>query len=142
MKFTEVLAISGQPGLFKYLAQGKSGIIIESLADGKRSQVTASAKVSTLGDIAIYTEGEDMPLAQVFQSISDKLNGGAAISHKADTKELAAAFEEYLPTYDKYRVRASDIKKVFSWYNILQGAGMTKFVEEPTEESKEEAKGE
>lgn len=129
MKFTEVIAISGQPGLFKYLAQGKTGIIIESLSDGKRSQVTANAKVSTLGDIAIYTESEDMPLAEVFQSMSDKLNGGPAISYKSDTKELAKAFEEYLPTYDKYRVRASDIKKVFSWYNLLQGAGMTQFVE-------------
>lgn len=138
MKFTEVLAISGQPGLFKYLAQGKSGIIIESLADGKRSQVAASAKVSTLGDIAIYTEGEDMPLAEVFQAMSDKLNGGAAVSHKSSTEVLAAAFEEYLPTYDKYRVRASDIKKVFSWYNLLQGSGMTKFVEDPATESTEE----
>lgn len=138
MKFTEVLAISGQPGLFKYLTQGKSGIIIESLSDGKRSQVTASAKVSTLGDIAIYTEGEDMPLSQVFQAMSDKLNGGPAMSHKSDTKELAASFEEFLPTYDKYRVRASDIKKVFVWYNILQGAGMTNFIEEPAEEKKEE----
>lgn len=136
MKFKEVLAISGQPGLFKYLAQGKSGIIIESLADGKRSQVAASAKVSTLVDIAIYTEGEDMPLAEVFQAMSDKLNGGAAIAHKSDTAALAAAFGEFLPTYDKYRVRASDIKKVFSWYNLLQGVGMTQFVE--TEETKKE----
>lgn len=138
MKFTEVLAISGQPGLFKYLAHGKSGIIVESLVDGKRSQVTASSKVSTLGDIAIYTDGEDKPLAEVFQAMSDALNGGAAISHKADTRELAAAFAQYLPDYDRDRVRASDIKKVFSWYNMLQSTGMTKFVEEPTEETSAE----
>lgn len=140
MKFTEVLAISGQPGLFKYLAQGKSGIIVESLADAKRFQINASSKVSTLGDIAIYTDGEDMPLAEVFQSMSDKLEGGAAISHKSSTEDLAAAFAEYLPTYDRYRVRASDIKKVFSWYNLLQATGMTKFIEEKTEETNEEAK--
>ena len=133
MKFSEVLAISGQPGLFKYLAQGKTGIIVESLSDAKRFQINASSKVSTLGDIAIYTEGEDVPLSEVFQAMSDKLSGGIAISHKSATTELAAKFEEYLPEYDKYRVRASDIKKVFAWYNLLQQTGMTTFVEAETE---------
>lgn len=143
MKFTEVLAISGRPGLFKYLAQGKSGIIVESLSDGNRFQVDASSKVSTLADIAIYTEAEDMPLSEVFQTISDKLKGGAAIDHKSQTDKLAEAFEEYVPSYDKYRVRASDIKKVFSWYNTLQAAGLSCFVEEEVkEEVKEEIKEE
>ena len=140
MKFSEVLAISGQPGLFKYLAQGKSGIIVESLSDAKRFQINASSKVSTLGDIAIYTEGEDVPLSEVFQSMSDKLTGGAAISHKSATTELATKFEEYLPDYDKYRVRASDIKKVFAWYNILQAIGMTSFIEAETEEEQAQEK--
>lgn len=129
MKFSEVLAISGQQGLFKYLAQGKTGIIIESLMDGKRMQVPSTARVSTLNDISMYTDAEDILLANVFQNMSDKLEGGAAISHKSSADELASAFADYLPNYDRYRVRPSDIKKVFSWYNILQGAGMTQFVE-------------
>lgn len=137
MKFTEVLAISGQPGLFKYLAQGKSGIIVESLSDAKRFQISASSKVSTLSDIAIYTDSEDVPLSEVFQSMSDKLSSGAALSHKSATTELAEKFEEYLPEYDKYRVRASDIKKVFAWYNLLQQTGMTTFVEAEAEEVQE-----
>lgn len=139
MKFSEVLAISGQQGLFKYLAQGKTGIIIESLMDGKRMQVPSNARVSTLNDISMYTEADDVLLATVFQNMSDKLEGGAALSHKAPSEELAEAFADYLPNYDKYRVRQSDIKKVFSWYNILQGAGMTQFVEEEEEVTEEVA---
>lgn len=138
MKFSEILAISGQPGLFKYLAQGKGGIIIESLTDGRRSQVSSSSRVSTLTDIAIYTEGEDKPLSEVFQNMCEMLNGEAALSHKSNPDELTAAFELYLPEYDKYRVRLSDIKKVFQWYNVLQAAGMREFVEAEEEANEEE----
>lgn len=137
MKFSEVIAISGQPGLFMYLAQSKAGIIVESLIDKRRFPVSATAKVSSLNDIAIYTEGEDMPLSQVFQAMYDKLEGKEAISAKADIKELVKAFGEYLPSYDKERVHNSDIKKVFSWYNMLVAYGMTEFVQ-PEEEQTEE----
>lgn len=137
MKFSEVIAISGQPGLFMYLAQSKAGIIVESLVDKRRFPVSATAKVSSLNDIAIYTESEDMPLSQVFQSMYDKLEGKEAISPKSDIKELVKAFGEYLPTYDKDRVHNSDIKKVFTWYNMLVAYGMTEFVEKE-EEQKEE----
>ncbi len=139
MKFSEILSISGQPGLFRYLAQGKSGIIIESLAEGKRMQVSANSRISSLSDIAIYTEAEDMPLAEVFQTMFNSLEGAAALNHKSDINELVTAFEEYLPTYDKYRVRHSDIKKVFQWYNLLQGAGLTQFIETEEAESAEES---
>lgn len=137
MKFSEVIAISGQPGLFMYLAQSKAGIIVESLMDKRRFPVSATAKVSSLNDIAIYTEGEDMPLSQVFQAMSDKLEGKEAINAKSDIKELVKAFGEYLPSYDKDRVHNSDIKKVFTWYNMLVTYGMTEFVEKE-EEQKEE----
>lgn len=137
MKFSEVIAISGQPGLFMYLAQSKAGIIVESLMDKRRFPVSATAKVSSLNDIAIYTEGEDMPLSQVFQVMSDKLEGKEAINAKSDIKELVKTFGEYLPSYDKDRVHNSDIKKVFTWYNMLVAYGMTEFVEKE-EEQKEE----
>ncbi len=138
MKFSEILSISGQPGLFRYLAQSKNGIIIESLLDKRRTQVSSHSRVSSLNDIAIYTESEDMPLAEVFQAISDALQGGAAISHKSAPEALEAAFASYVPTYDRDRVRSSDIKKVFQWYNLLQQNGMTEFVEVAEEGNTEE----
>ncbi len=127
MKFSEILAISGQSGLYKYVAQGKNGIIIESLVDEKRMPVASNAKVSALIDIAIYTEGEDMPLADVFQVMHEKLSGAASISHKEPTAKLVSTFAEFVPTFDRYRVHTSDLKKVFQWYNLLQAAGMTDY---------------
>ena len=69
MNFKDILAISGQSGLYKFVAQSRNGIIVESLANGTRSCASASARVSALSEIAIFTEGEDMPLAKVFQNI-------------------------------------------------------------------------
>ncbi|MEG1554006.1 MAG: DUF5606 domain-containing protein [Rikenellaceae bacterium] len=138
MKFSEVIAISGQPGLFMYLAQGKAGIIVESIVDKRRFPVSATAKVSSLNDIAIYTEGEDIPLAEVFQKMHDALNGKEAINSKSDIKELTKAFGEYLPSYDKDRVHSSDIKKVFAWYNMLIAYGMTEFVEKEDTQKEEQ----
>ena len=139
MKFSEVLAIAGQSGLYKYLAHGKNGIIVESLADGRRFPVPSSAQVSALRDISIYTELEDKPLSEVFETMFEKLEGKPALSHKSAPAELAAAFAEYLPDYDQARVHASDIRKVFMWYNILQGTGMTEFVEKEEEAPAEKA---
>ena len=82
MKLAEILAISGQPGLYKYIAQSRNGIIVESLADGKRIPVQGTSKVSSLGDIAIFTETADVPLAEVFQNIYDINKGAEAISPK------------------------------------------------------------
>ena len=127
MKFSEIISISGQPGLFKYLAQASNGIIVESLVDQKRFPVPSNAKVSALIDIAIYTESEDLALADVFQIMHDALSGAAATNHKQPAKELAAKFVEFIPTFDQDRVHSSDIKKVFQWYNLLQAAGMTDY---------------
>ncbi len=143
MKFSEIISISGQSGLFKYLAQASNGIIVESLVDDKRFPVPSNAKVSALIDIAIYTDGEDMALADVFQIMHDTLQGAAAISHKQPAKELTAKFVEYIPSFDQDRVYNSDIKKVFQWYNVLQAAGMTDYNSElKDEEETEEAAAE
>ena len=75
MNFKDILAISGQSGLYKFVAQSRNGIIVESLANGTRSCASASARVSALSEIAIFTEGEDMPLAKVFQNIYEKQGG-------------------------------------------------------------------
>jgi hypothetical protein len=119
MVLKDIIAISGEPGLFRFIAQGKNSIIVEHLETKKRSSAFGSAKVSTLEDIAIFTEKEDMPLSKVFDLIWDKSNGGPAIEGKADGTKLKTWFEDILPEYDKDKVYTSDIKKVAMWYNIL-----------------------
>lgn len=139
MKFSEILSISEKPGLFKYLAQTNNGIIVESLIDAKRFPVSSTARVSTLIDIAIYTEGEDMPLADIFQIMHDKLEGKQSISHKSSAKELVNTFVDFIPSFDRDRVHTSDLKKVFQWYNLLQAAGMTDYNSELEDTEEEES---
>lgn len=136
MELKEILAISGQPGLFKYVAQSTRGVIVESLLDGKRMNASAAAKVSALTEISMFTEGEDIPLADVFTRIYEQTGGKEAISPKETPEKLKAAFAEALPDYDRDRVHVSDIKKCFSWYNILLKAGFTEF-RLPSEETQE-----
>jgi hypothetical protein len=128
-----ILAISGQPGLFKVLTEGKNGVIVESLLTGKKQTAFASAKMSTLEDIAIYTTDEDFPLKKVFRKISDLENGGAAIQPNSKPEELKKYFEKVLPDFDRERVYVSDIKKVLTWYNLLQEKELLNF-EEPMPE--------
>jgi hypothetical protein len=136
MILKDILAIGGEPGLFRFIAQGKNSIIVEHLETMKRSSAFGSAKVSSLEDIAIFTEKEDMPLSKVFDMIFDKANGGTAIDGKADGIKLRKWFEEILPEYDKDKVYTSDIKKIALWYNILHKLNL--LVKEQTEEKKTE----
>ncbi|MCE4564649.1 DUF5606 domain-containing protein [Maribellus sp. CM-23] len=124
-----ILSVSGHSGLFKLVAESKNNIIVESLDSGKRMPVYSTAKVSTLEDIAIYTNEGDVPLKDIFKTISDKEDGGAAISEKASGSELKNYFETILPDYDKDRVYVSDIKKVILWYNTLQEKELLDFTE-------------
>jgi hypothetical protein len=136
MILKDILSISGEPGLFKFIAQGKNAIIVEHLETKKRSSAYGSAKVSSLEDIAIFTETEDMPLGKVFDLIYEKENGGTAIDSKADAAKLKTWFEGILPEYSKDKVYTSDIKKLASWYNILHSLDLLK-KDEP-EAAKEE----
>ncbi|WP_288892417.1 DUF5606 domain-containing protein [uncultured Alistipes sp.] len=135
MELREILAISGQPGLYKYVAQSARGIIVESLADGRRFNAPASSRVSSLTEISVYIEGDDIPLAEVFTRIYAHTGGKQAVSPKETPEKLKAAFAEALPEYDRERVHVSDIKKCFAWYNTLVAAGFTEFKlpEEPQE---------
>lgn len=137
MEFKDILAISGQPGLFLYIANSRNGFIVESLLDRRRSNVPASAKVSALSEISMYTEGEDIPLAEVFTKMYAYTEGKAAPSHKESNEALKEFFGAVVTDYDRERVRVSDIKKAVSWFNLLVGAGMTEF-RLPDEEQSEE----
>ncbi|MCD8171914.1 MAG: DUF5606 domain-containing protein [Alistipes sp.] len=142
MKLKDILAISGQPGLYKYIAQSKNGVIVESLADGKRSNATSSSRVSALGEISVYTETDEVSLASIFTSMFEKCEGKETISHKSSPDKLKELFAEVLPDYDRDRVHVSDMKKIISWYNILVAAGMTDFSVEDSEDEEAEADGE
>jgi Domain of unknown function (DUF5606) len=123
---TGIIAITGQPGLYKIVAQSKNGIIVEGLVDKKRVNVYASTKVSTLSDISMFTTGDDKPIEEILSAVFDKENGGAAIESKADDKAIEAYFVAVLPDYDKERVYVSNMRKLFSWYNVLQSTGNLK----------------
>ncbi len=138
MEFREIIAISGQPGLFRYVAQGAHGIIVESLVDGKRMNATGSAKVSALAEIAIFTDECEIPLSEVFTEMFKRSGGKEALSAKSSPELLKAHFAEIVPLYDRDRVHVSDMKKVVAWYNVLVAAGMTDFaLPEGTEEAEE-----
>lgn len=130
---TGIISISGQPGLYKIVAQSKNGIIVEGLADKKRLNVYASTKVSTLSDISMFTTGDDKPIEEIITNIHKKEKGGPAIDNKADDKAIEKYFAEILPEYDKERVYVSNMRKLFTWYNALQATGNLKEKEEGKE---------
>ena len=136
-----ILAISGKPGLFKMVSQGKNMIIVESLLDKRRMPAYGSERIISLGDIAMFTDEEDVPLRRVFKSIQTKENGAkiAIDLKKAGNDELRAYLQEVLPNFDRDRVHTSDIRKLIQWYNLLVDNGLTDF-EEPAENTEDVAK--
>jgi hypothetical protein len=130
MALKDIMSISGYSGLYKFVSQGRNGIIVESLTDSKRAHVSASSKVSTLSDISIFTNEGEEPLSKVLESIKVTENGAPAISHKGSDDELRNYFSKVLPNFDKERVYISDIRKVIAWYNQLQKIGMLDFSDE------------
>ncbi len=138
MDLKDILSVSGKPGLFKTIAQTKTGVIIESLTDGKRIQAFASDKISSLGEISIFTTTEDMPLREVFRLIQEKNGDKQAPDTKTDDKTLKAFFEAVVPDYDRERVYTSHIRKLVQWYNILIVNGITDF-SAPVEETEDES---
>ncbi len=113
--------------MYKYVAQSMRGVIVESLIDGKRMNASANSRVSALTEISMFTEGEDIPLADVFTNIWNYTEGKEAISHKESSDKIVEEFAKVLPEYDRERVHVSDMKKCFAWYNTLVKAGFTEF---------------
>jgi len=129
MELKDIMAISGHSGLFKFISQGRHGIIVESLSNGKRASISASSKVSSLSDIAIFTDNGEVAFKDVLKKIKEAENGGPAINQKSEDKELKKYFEKILPEYDRDRVYTSDIKKVITWYNQLQTLNLLDIIE-------------
>lgn len=142
----EIISITGKPGLFRILGHGNRRIIVEDITSGKRFPAHERDKIISLGDIAMYTKGEDKPLGEILDLLYARQDGKTIdVKALAEGGKMRALFAETLPDYDEERVHDSDIKKLFGWFNLLVNAGFTKFTEEEekTEEGKEEeTKGE
>lgn len=141
MDLKKILTVSGKPGLYQLVSQGKNSIIVESLLDKSRMPVFASMQASSLDDICIFTMDEDMPLKDVFKQIFEVKEGKKADSiYSLDNSGLKKYMEEVLPQYDKERVHVSDMKKLFVWYNILHDNEMLSFEENISEPEQLESK--
>jgi hypothetical protein len=137
MDLTNILVISGKPDLSELVSQTKGGAIVKNLVTGQKYPVFKNDRISSLGEILIFTDTDERPLEDVMQAIYKHLDGKATAFEpkKAESKELADLLAVVLPDYDRDRVHTSDMKKLFSWYNILAAAGKITFDEEKKDEN-------
>ena len=135
----KVLAISGQPGLFEYIAQSRTGFIVEAMESKKRSNVPTTAKVTTLADVSIYADDGEVTLKKVLEDMHAKLGDKPAPTSKDNPEAIKAFFAEVLPGYDRDRFYVSHMKKVLDWYNNLARFGSLEFIEEEEEKKEESA---
>ena len=127
---TKTLSVSGQHGLFHYVAQSRSGAIVEAFSDKKRTIFDFKSRITTLADISIYTDEGEMKLQQVFEKLHEVLGDAEAPGSKSSPEELKALFEKAVPDYDADRFYVSHMKKVHEWYNQLVKYASLDFVEE------------
>lgn len=140
MDLTKILSITGKPGLFKMVGEAKNNIIVESLIDGKKIPAFTHERISTLKEISIFTEDEDVPLKDVLKNIFKMQNEQPVPDmKKASSNDIKTLFEKALPNYDKDTVYVSDMKKIFGWYNLLLEKGLVDLVEDEEETEPAEA---
>ena len=119
MNLRGIVSVSGKPGLWKALAQNKTGFILESL-DAQKTKLIANlstAKIAALDEITIFGDDDDIRLTDVLERFKEVENVPEA---KADGKVLRELFREVAPGHDEEKVYASDMKKIVSWYHILK----------------------
>lgn len=136
MDLSNILVIAGKPDLSELVSQTKGGAVVKNLVTGQKYPVFKNDRISSLGEIRIFTDSDERPLEEVMQSIHKVLDGKptAFEPKKAEGKELFDLLEKALPDYDRERVHTSDAKKLFAWYNVLLAAGKITFDEEAKEE--------
>lgn len=131
----KILAVSGLGGLHLYISHSRTGVIVENLSDKKRTNISSTGKVTSLADISIYTDEEEVKLQQVFLNLKEVLGDSDAPTSKANPEELKALFEKALPTYDRDRFYVSHMKKVVDWYNVLKNHASLDFTEPESEDA-------
>lgn len=132
-----ILTVSGQKGLYLYVAQARNGVIAESLQDKKRTVFDAKSRITTLADIAIYTHTDELKLSEVFLALQKVLGEEHAPSAKSSDEDLKALFEKAIPDYDADRFYVSHMKKVVEWYNELLDHASLDFTTEEEENNDE-----
>ena len=135
MDLSNILVIAGKPDLSELVSQTKGGAVVANLVTGQKYPVFKNDRISSLGEIRIFTDSDERPLEDVMQAIYKHLDGKATAfdPKKAESKEMFALLEQALPDYDRERVHASDVKKLFCWYNILLSAEKISLEEEKKE---------
>lgn len=141
MVIQDILAIAGKPGLFKILSSNRTTLVVESMLDRKRMSIPGTVRVSSLGDITMFTTGDDLHIRHVLTRMHDHLKGGQGIDHRAEAGELRAFIDAIIPELDHNRVYNSDLKKLIQWYNTLvaQGAFPLEMREDPAAAAEAEA---
>ena len=134
MDLKDLMVISGYPGVYRFISQGRNAIIVESLEDNKRMSAYSTSRINTLEEISVFTESGEMALADVFKRMYEHSGGSEVISHKSSNEDIKKFFAEVLPEYDRDRVYVSDMKKIINWYNLLLSYGML----EPAPEDKDD----
>ena len=140
MDLSNILVIAGKPDLSELVSQTKGGAVVKNLVTGQKYPVFKTDRISSLGEIRLFTESDERPLEEVMQAIHKVLDGKPTPFEpkKAEGKELFALLEKALPDYDRERVHTSDAKKLFAWYNVLLGAEKITFDEPEAAEEKAE----
>jgi len=139
MYLEKIVAISGNTvnGLFEMIANRNNGLVVEDLETKKRRFVAARRHNFTpLNTVGIYTDdGDAADIAVVFDKMKEQEADNPPIAPNSKEEELREYFSDVLPTYDKDRVYARDIKRVIKWYNALKKHGL---LDKQSEESSTE----
>jgi hypothetical protein len=120
MQLKDIISVPGMGGLYQVVATNKNGVIVESLTDNKRTMISATQRIMSLSDIALYVKDGEMPLREVFQKISTKGEKKLEVDPKGDPEKVRAYFKKLIPDFDEAKVYDSDIRKMLLWYEILK----------------------
>jgi hypothetical protein len=140
MELKEIMSVSGQSGLFKYISQARNGIIVETFNDKKRVFVSAATKVSSLEDVAVFAEDREVPLKEVFRNINEKGSEFSIPDTRSSPEDLKEFMHNVLPDYDRKRVYVSDIRKIANWYSIVKNNNLVDFAALLNQEAPEKDK--
>ena len=136
---SKVFSISGEQGLFTYVAKATRGVILESMITKKRMCAGPEAKMSALSDISIFTVDGEVKLQEVFEKMKKGLADKEAPAGKSDPKVLKEFFDKNLPDYDPQKFYPSHMKKVVEWYNALKQYATLDFENPEKEEAESKA---
>jgi hypothetical protein len=120
MDLKDLVVITGMSGIYKIIKPSGTGVLVENIADQKRTVVPQTKSISKLEDIGLYTQTDTMPLGEVFEKIKEKFGQELPVTLKSDDSELRFFMETVIPEYDPERVYISNIKKLITWYLLIQ----------------------